>query len=103
MLYSDNVQFRSARLGTEIFLSKEFPLGVTKPAWYLVMQMQILGVYRPYKESISKEMNNDIELNLHSMTKLSGCLRYCRLLPRPTVFANCYFIRTNLPTFFIAQ
>ena len=32
-------------------------------------------VYRPYKESISKEMNND-DLNLHSMTKLSGWLRY---------------------------
>ena len=33
--------------------------------------------YRPYKESISKEMNNDNDLNLHSMTKLSGWLRYC--------------------------
>ena len=33
-------------------------------------------VYRPYKESISKEMNNDSDLNLHSMTKLSGWLRY---------------------------
>ena len=32
-------------------------------------------VYRPYKESISKEMNNEV-LNLHSMTKLSGWLRY---------------------------
>ena len=32
-------------------------------------------VYRPYKESISKEMN-DIDLNLHNMTKLSGWLRY---------------------------
>ena len=26
-------------------------------------------VYRPYKESISKEMNNDNDLNLHCMTK----------------------------------
>ena len=26
-------------------------------------------VYRPYKESISKEMNNDNDLNLHSMTE----------------------------------
>ena len=29
-------------------------------------------VYRPYKESISEEMNNDNDLNFHSMTKLSG-------------------------------
>ena len=28
-------------------------------------------------ESSSKEMNNDNDLNLHSMTKLSGWLRYC--------------------------
>ena len=36
--------------------------------------MQIfLRLYRPYKESISKEMNND-DLNLHSVTKLSGWL-----------------------------
>ena len=28
------------------------------------------------KKSISKEMNNDNDLNLHSMTKLSGWLRY---------------------------
>ena len=33
-------------------------------------------VYRLKKESISKEMNNDSDLNLHSMTKLSGWLRY---------------------------
>ena len=34
-------------------------------------------VYRPYKESISKEMNNDNnDLNLHDITKLSGCLCY---------------------------
>ena len=33
-------------------------------------------VYRPYKESITKEMNNDNDLNLHSMTKLSGWLLY---------------------------
>ena len=43
----------------------------------LQMQMQIFCVYRPYKELISKEMNNDNDLNLHSMTKLSGWLRYC--------------------------
>ena len=49
---------------------------VAKPARHWVMQMQIFSVYRPYKESISKEMNNDNDLNLHSMTKLSGWLRY---------------------------
>ena len=32
---------------------------------------------RIYKKSISKEMNNDNDLNLQSMTKLSGWLRYC--------------------------
>ena len=39
-------------------------------------------VYIPYRESISKEMNNDNDLNLHSMTKLSGWLRTkkCRIL-----------------------
>ena len=36
----------------------------------------IFCVYRLYMESISKEMNNDNDLNLHSMTKLSGWLRY---------------------------
>ena len=45
---------------------------------HLVMQMQIfLCLYRPYKESISKEMNNYNDLNLHSVTKLSGWFRYC--------------------------
>ena len=29
-----------------------------------------------WKESISKEMNNDNDLKLHSMTKLSDWLRY---------------------------
>ena len=33
--------------------------------------------YRSYKESISKEMNNDNNPNLHSMTNMSGWLRYC--------------------------
>ena len=32
---------------------------------------KVFCVYRPYKESISKEMNNDY-LNLHIITKLSG-------------------------------
>ena len=33
-------------------------------------------VYRPYKESISKEMNNDNDLNLHLHDQMSGWLRY---------------------------
>ena len=41
-----------------------------------VMLCKFLCVYRPYKQSISKEINNDNDLNLHSMTKLSGWLRY---------------------------
>ena len=50
---------------------------VAKPArQFGHMLCKFFCVYRPYKESISKEMNNDNDLNLHSMTKLSGCLRY---------------------------
>ena len=45
---------------------------VARPARLLVMQIQIFSVYRPYNESISRGMNNDNDLNLHSMTKLSG-------------------------------
>ena len=33
-------------------------------------------VYRPYKESISEEMNNDNDLNLHLHDQMSGWLRY---------------------------
>ena len=33
-------------------------------------------IYRPYKESISKEMNNDNDLNLHLHDQMSGWLRY---------------------------
>ena len=33
---------------------------LAKPARHLVMQMQIFCVYGPYKESISKEINNDL-------------------------------------------
>ena len=40
-----------------------------------IWSCKFFSVYRPYKESISKEMNND-DLNLHSMTKLPGWLRY---------------------------
>ena len=43
----------------------------------LVTLCKFFCLYRPCKESISKEMNNDNDLNLHSMTKLSGWLRYC--------------------------
>ena len=39
------------------------------------MQMLFFSVYRPHKESISKEINNN-ELNSHRMIKLSGWLRY---------------------------
>ena len=34
-------------------------------------------VYRPHKEPISKEMNNDNHLNLHLHDQMSGWLRYC--------------------------
>ena len=32
------------------------------------------SVYTPYKATISKEMNNDNDLNLHSMTKWTDCI-----------------------------
>ena len=43
----------------------------------LVILCKFFCVCRPYKESISREMNNGNDLNLHSMTKLSGWLRCC--------------------------
>ena len=47
---------------------------LAKPARHLVMQnkCKFFCVYRTYNESISKEMNNDNDSNLHSWTKLSG-------------------------------
>ena len=49
---------------------------MAKPARHLVMQMQIfLCLYRPYKELISKEMN-DKDLNLHLHDQMLGWLRY---------------------------
>ena len=45
--------------------------GKASPTFGHVMQI-FLRLYRPYKESISKAMNDD--LNLHSVTKLSGWL-----------------------------
>ena len=43
---------------------------VANPAQHLAMLCKFLCLYRPYKESISKEMNNH-DLNLHSVTKYS--------------------------------
>ena len=43
----------------------------------LVIQCKFFSVYRLYKESIYKAINNDNNLNLHSMTKLSSSLRHC--------------------------
>ena len=54
---------------------KHYP-AQAKLARHLVMQMHFFCFYRTYQESIPKEMNNDNQLNLHSMTKLSGWLRY---------------------------
>ena len=34
--------------------------------------------YRPYNESNSKEMNNDNDLNLHSMTNIGLSTQNCR-------------------------
>ena len=49
-----------------------------QPNICMVMHMQIFCVYRPYKESITKEMNNDIaiDLTLHLHDQMSGWLRY---------------------------
>ena len=48
-----------------------------KPARQFSRAMQIFLCLWTIKELISKEMNNDNDLNLHSMTKLSGWLCYC--------------------------
>ena len=45
------------------------PDTVAKPAQHLVMQIFVYGLY---KESISKEMNNDNGLNLHLHDQMSG-------------------------------
>ena len=50
---------------------------MAKPGRHLVMQMPIFLCLLACKKSISNEMNNnDNDLNLHSMTKLSGWPRY---------------------------
>ena len=50
---------------------------MAKPAQYLVMQI-FLCLYKPYKESISTEMNTNNDLNLHLHDQMSGWLRYCQ-------------------------
>ena len=50
---------------------------VAKPARHLVTQNKFFCVYKPYKESISKEMNANNNLNLHLHDQMSGWLRYC--------------------------
>ena len=52
---------------------------------------EFFSVYRPYRESISKEMNNENDLNLHSMTKFSGWLRYWRH-PVTLHFVTLHFV-----------
>ena len=53
---------------------------MAKPVRHLIMQMPIFSVFLirdVYKlESISEKMNNDNDLNLHSMSTLWGWLRY---------------------------
>ena len=44
---------------------------VAKPADIWSCKCKFFCVYRPYKESISKEMNND-DLNLHLHDQMSG-------------------------------
>ena len=50
---------------------------VAKSARQFGHTMQIFLCLQTIKGSISEEMNNDNNLNLHSMTKLSGWLCYC--------------------------
>ena len=50
------------------------------------MQMQIFSVlYRPYKESISKEMNNDLNLHLRDKNRLAS-LPYSYSLVRLLIY-----------------
>ena len=50
---------------------------------------QIFLVYRPYKEWISKDVNNDNDLNLHLHDQKSGWLRY-RLYDNSTSYNSIY-------------
>ena len=75
--------FVNSMFGSEMSIYYVF-LGVLRISRTTCLQPDIwsgkckfFGVYTPYKESISKEMNNNNDLNLPSMTKLSGWLRYC--------------------------
>ena len=48
----------------------------SQPADIWSCKCKFFYVYKPYKEPISKEMNNDNHLNLHFHDQMSGWLRY---------------------------
>ena len=50
----------------------EWGKSVAKPARHLACKCKFFVFIDRYKVLISKEMKNDNDLNLHSMTKLSG-------------------------------
>ena len=55
-------------------------------------------VYKPYKESVSKEMNNDSDLNLQLHDQMSGWLRYCskNLFISKTKYGGCMDIENHI-------
>ena len=64
---------------------------VAKPARQFGHAMLIyFCVYKPYKESISKEMKND--LNFHSMTKQSGWLYVIYKI----IYTGRHFVNINI-------
>ena len=64
-------------IGDENGCSSICSRSAAKPADIWSCKCKFFCVYRPYKEPISKEMNNDNHLNLHLYDKMSGWLRYC--------------------------
>ena len=58
----------------------------------LVMLCKFSKVYRLEKESISKEMNNDNDLNLHSMTNYIVGLASLLLSTLPYIFAKYHSV-----------
>ena len=68
---------------------------VAKPARHLVMQYKFFCVCRPHKDSISEEMNNDSDLNLHLHDQMPGWLHYCLRNILLDVFIKILHVCTN--------
>ena len=80
LIYQENEDERHIRKINTNKIQLEHVAGspaMAKPARHLVMyKCKFFCVYRPYKESISTETNNNNDLNLHLHDQMSGWLRY---------------------------